>query len=131
MAYDKKKLYKDSIQLIKENNLYFVEDLVALLPCSKSTFYNIFNEKLDELDAIKSELNRNKVLKKIDIRERLEEGKGVGLIALYKLLATKEELLALSGNFHTIEQKSTVRNIDITAKEAQEIAKKLDEKLDI
>ena len=131
MAYDKKKLYKDAISLIKDYNLYFVEDLIALLPCHKATFYKLFNIKSDELNSLKSELNHNKVLKKVEIREKLADGKGVELIALYKLLATKDELQALTGNFHTVKQDTTVRNVDMTAKEAQEIAKKLDEKLDI
>jgi hypothetical protein len=42
MAYDKKKIYEQAEESIKKNNLFFIEDIVAFLPCSKPTFYDFF-----------------------------------------------------------------------------------------
>jgi len=36
--YDKNKLYEQSKEAIKENNLFFIYDIIAWLPCSKATF---------------------------------------------------------------------------------------------
>ncbi len=36
--YDKNKLYEQSKEAIEKNNLFFIEDIVAWLPCSKATF---------------------------------------------------------------------------------------------
>lgn len=100
MAYNKEKLYNQAIDAIKSNNLFFIEDVVAWLPCSKQTFYDYFPIDSDEMDNIKTALENNKIKTKSSIRSKLYKGKGAELIALYKILATKEELQALNGQYH-------------------------------
>lgn len=47
MAYKTEELEKTAIKAIKEHKLYFIEDVIAFLPCSKPTFYE---HKLNEID---------------------------------------------------------------------------------
>jgi hypothetical protein len=42
--YDKQELVKMAEEAIKRNNLFFVNDIIAWLPCSTSTFYELFPE---------------------------------------------------------------------------------------
>jgi AcrR family transcriptional regulator len=101
MGYDPKKLYAQALEIAKQPGVYFIEDIVALLPCSKPTFYTHFTDGSDELNAIKDQLGENRVEAKVRIRQKLERGeKAAELIALYKLIATDEERKALSMN-HT------------------------------
>ena len=52
MAYDTKELKEKAEKAIKEHNLYFIEDVVAYLPCSKSTFYEHFPINSDGYNQI-------------------------------------------------------------------------------
>ena len=61
MAYDKKKIYKQAIEAIKDNTIYFIEDVVAFLPISKSTFYDYFPIDSNELNDIRELLEQNKI----------------------------------------------------------------------
>lgn len=100
MAYDKKKLLNQSIDIIKEKNLYFVEDVVTLLPCVKSTFYDLFPLDSNEMNDIKKELDKNKVNTKIEIRQKLSmSDKTSDMIALYKLIGTSDERKSLSSSY--------------------------------
>ena len=101
MGYDTKKLFDKAMAIAKQDGVYFIEDIVALLPCSKPTFYAHFTDDSNELNAIKEQLAENKVSAKVRIRMKLENGeKAAELIALYKLIANDEERKALSMN-HT------------------------------
>ena len=61
MAYDKKKIYNQAIEAINKNNLFFIEDVVAFLQISKSTFYDYFPIDSNELNDIKELLEQNKI----------------------------------------------------------------------
>ena len=52
MAYNKEEIYKQSLEAIKENNLYFVEDVISCLPLVRSTFYDFFPSASNESTAI-------------------------------------------------------------------------------
>jgi len=97
MAYSKAKLYKQSEEAIEKHSLIFIEEIVAFLPCDKTTFYKYFKVDSNELNALKSMIEANKVSLKTKIRKKLAEGdKAAELIALYKLIATDAERDALS-----------------------------------
>ena len=97
MAYDKDKIFKKAINAIKANNLYFIEDVIAFLPCAKQTFYDLFKVDSDEMDAIKAELENNRITTKVKLRKKFFDGeRSAELISLYKLIATDEERKALS-----------------------------------
>jgi hypothetical protein len=97
VAYNTEKLFSDAIAIAKQEGIYFVEDIIALLPCSKPTFYAHFPDDSNELNALKEQLAQNKVATKVRIRMKLEGGeKAAELIALYKLIASDDERRALS-----------------------------------
>lgn len=99
MAYSRKKLFELAMQVIEERNLFFIEDVVAFLPCDRSTFYAKFPQKSDESDTIKRALETNKVRTKSAIRHRLYNmDNPTAQIALYRMIATQEERDAISMN---------------------------------
>jgi hypothetical protein len=92
--YEAEDLEKQAIALIEAHRLVFIHEVCAYLPCNRATFYN---KGLDRLDTIKDALNKNKVSKKLALRTNWEESTNATLqMGLYKLLATPEELAALS-----------------------------------
>lgn len=97
MAYSRKRLYEQALQVIEERNLFFIEDLVAFLPCDRATFYRKFQQGCDECDNIKRALETNKVRTKSAIRHRLfNMDNPTAQIALYRMIATPEERDAIS-----------------------------------
>lgn len=105
MAYDKIKILEKALEVIEKHRLFFIEDIVAYLPCTKSTLYEFFPIDSDEMNTIKGMIEENKVRVKVTIRSKLLKGKGTELIALYKLVGTDEERIRLS-----------TQNIDHTSK---------------
>ena len=127
MAYDKKKIYLQAEEAIKKHNLFFIEDIVAFLPCSKPTFYDFFPPNSNELNNLKEILDDNKVKTKSSIRAKLwKSSKASELLALYRLIATPEEHQKLNQSYidHTSKGKSI--NRDVTLEEAKEISKRLE-----
>jgi len=99
MAYSRKKLYEQAMRVIEERNLFFIEDVVAFLPCDRSTFYAKFPPNSDESDTIKRALETNKIRTKSAIRHRLfNMDNPTAQIALYRMIATPEERDAISMN---------------------------------
>ena len=110
MAYDRELIYKQAIEAIKKHNLYFIEDIVAFIPASKNYFYDNFPIDSNEYDALKELLEANRINKKIELRRKLEEDRGGSLIALYKLIGTKEERKKLSQNYLDLSGKVETKN---------------------
>ena len=52
MHFKTKDLLEKSIKAIEENNLFFIEDVIAFLPCGRTTFYNHELDKVDELKEL-------------------------------------------------------------------------------
>lgn len=89
MAYKTSELEKKSLEAIEKHKLFFIEDIVAYLPCDKSTFYN---HKLHELDTIKDALEKNKVEVKTSMRSKWYKSDNPTLqMGLYKLIGTEQE----------------------------------------
>ena len=111
--YDKNKLYEQSKEAIEKNNLFFIEDIVAWLPCSKATFYEYFPVDSDELNELKGMLEVNKIRTKSSIRAKLFRSEKAGeLLALYRLICTPEERRMLNQSY--LEVESNKSNINIT-----------------
>lgn len=92
MAYDKEKIYKQAEQAVKDNDLFFIEDIVAFIPCDKTTFYRFFPTESNEYNNLKDLLEQNKIKKKAEIRKKLfKSEKAAELLALYRLICTSEE----------------------------------------
>ncbi len=65
MAYKTKELHDKALAAIEKHRLFFIEDVVAFLPCSKPTFYE---HKLNESADIKAALEKNVIEVKTSLR---------------------------------------------------------------
>jgi len=109
MAYDKNKIYNQVKEAIEKHNLFFIEDIVAFIPCGRSWFYENFKDGTDEMDTIKEMLDQNKIRTKSSIRAKLYKSEKAGeLLALYRLIATPEEHRKLNQSYigHSVENMS-------------------------
>lgn len=111
MAYDKQVLEEKSLKIIEEKKIYFIEDLVSYLRCSKATFYNL---KLNELDSIKEAIEIQRVNLKSKLRQKWEDSDNPTLqIGLYKLVGNDSEAERLGTTLkHSGNIDSTVKHID-------------------
>ena len=99
--YTREEIFKKAKKAIEENNLFFIRDVVAFLPCSKTTFYELFDvSKSDTSDTYKDEmfaelaemLEKNKIKTKAGIRCMLYQSNTPnGLMMLYRMICTPEE----------------------------------------
>jgi len=113
MAYDRKKIFEQAKEMIVKHKLFFVDDIVAFLPCSKSSFYEFYPDGSDELDELKALLETNRITLKVSMRSKWYTSNAPALqMALMKLIATPEELKKLSMQFIESENKNT--NFDIS-----------------
>jgi len=113
MAYNKEKLYKQAEEAITKHNLFFIEDIVAFLPCVKSTFYDLFPNDSNESNTLRELLEVNKIKTKAQIRATLGKSeKAAELLALYRLIATSEEHQKLNQSYvdHTSKGKELQNN---------------------
>lgn len=96
MAYDIEQVTKDVLHAIKQNEITFFDDICLYVEPSRATLYNL---KLDELDTIKEELRRNKLLIKARMRQKWQKHDSPVLqVAAYKLIAEDDELKRLTMN---------------------------------
>ena len=106
--YDRKKIFEQAKEMIVKHKLFFVDDIVAFLPCSKSSFYEFYPDGSDELDELKELLNVNRTTLKVSMRSKWYTSNAPALqMALMKLIATPEELKKLSMQFVESENKNT------------------------
>jgi hypothetical protein len=108
MAYNRSKLYEEAKDLIEKKKLFFIEDVVTLLPIAKKTFYEWFPIDSDECNTIKELLDKNKIDIKNGLRNKWYNGNNpLTQMALYKLIGTEEE-------YHRIASTKTEnKNINI------------------
>jgi hypothetical protein len=108
MPYDRIKIYQQALDLIEKKKLFFIEDVIALLPCVKSSFYDFFPIDSNELNTIKEGLEKNKIEVKNGLRNKWYNGNNpLTQMALYKLIGTEEE-------YHRIASTKTEnKNINI------------------
>jgi len=103
MAYKTSVLFKKAMKAIEENELFFIEDIVAFLPCSKDTFYNHFSVDSDDYKTMFEALERNRVKVKTGLRTNWKTAGAPALqLALYKLIATPEEHKSLQMNYQDV-----------------------------
>lgn len=100
MAYKTKELFDEAIKHIREKKLFFVEDVIGFLPCSKPTFYDHFKVDSDEFNLIKDELEKNRISTKTSMRKKWYDSDNPTLqIALMKLISTDEERRKISNTY--------------------------------
>ena len=128
MAYDRKKIFEQAKEMIVKHKLFFIEDIVSFLPCSKSTFYEFYPDGSDELDELKGFLETNRVELKVSMRSKWYKSNAPALqMALMKLIASPEELKKLSMQY--IESDNNNINVNSKPLSPEEI-KKMSNELD-
>jgi hypothetical protein len=101
MAYKTAELEKKALEAIEKHKLFFIEDVIAFLPCSKQTFYT---HELDNLDSIKAALEKNKVEVKVGLRSKWYKSDNAACqIALYKLIGTEAESDRINSQKSTLD----------------------------
>jgi len=114
MAYKTEELKEKALEAIKEHDIIFIDELVAYLPCSKSTFYE---HKLDKSDELKEAIEKKRTETKQTLRKKWKDSDNATLqMGLYKLLASDPERKALSQSYidhstHGKEIKGTSINL--------------------
>lgn len=127
MAYDRKKIFEQAKEMIIKHKLFFIDDIVSFLPCSKSSFYEFYPDGSDELDELKGLLEVNRTTLKVSMRSKWYTSNAPALqMALMKLIATPEELKKLSMQFVESEN-NTKLNIETVTKEQLKL---IDEQLE-
>jgi len=127
MAYDRKKIFEQAKEVTVKNKLFFIEDIVAFLPCSKNYFYDHFPPDSNEYDELKALLDTNRTTLKVSMRSKWYTSNAPALqMALMKLIATPEELKKLSMQF-VESDNNTKLNIETVTKEQ---LKMIDEQLE-
>ena len=111
MSYDRKKIFEQAKEMIVKHKLFFVEDIVAFLPCAKPTFYDFFPLDSNELNELKELLETNRTELKVSMRSKWYKSNAPALqMALMKLIATPEELKKLSMQFIESENNTKLNS---------------------
>lgn len=114
MAYDKQKIFEQAKEMIIKHKLFFIEDIVAFLPCDKTTFYRFFEVGCNEYNELKGLLETNRTELKVSMRSKWYKSNAPALqMALMKLIATPDELRKLSMQFVESENTNTNKNFEI------------------
>ena len=113
--YKTEDLLKTAKEAIIKNRLIFIEDIIAFLPCHKSTFYEHFSNESDNYKTMFDMLETNRVTLKVSMRSKWYTSNAPALqMALMKLIATPEELKKLSMQFIESENTNVNKNFDIS-----------------
>ena len=103
MAYNKKKIYEKAQEIVKKNNLFFIQDIIALLGISRQTFYDFFPLESDELDTLKEMLENNRARIKCALRSKwFNSENATTQVALYKLVSNEDERKLLSTTYQEV-----------------------------
>lgn len=114
MAYNRSKIYEDAKEIIEKKKLFFIEDVIALLPITKQTFYEFFKVNSNELDTIKELLDKNKIDIKNGLRNKWYHGNNpLTQMALYKLIGTEEEYHRIASTKTDNKNEHVFTGIDI------------------
>ena len=114
MAYDRNKIFKQAKEVIVKHKLFFIDDIVAFLPCATSTFYDFFPANSEELEELKELLNQNRTELKVSMRSKWYKSNAPALqMALMKLICTDEERKKLAMQYSENLSNHTIENFNI------------------
>lgn len=102
--YTDEELEKMALEAIADYELLSIVDLAAILPISRTTFYN---KGMDKIDSIKKAFEKNRLSIKSKLRKQWadSEASATVQIALYKLAANEDELQRLTSSRHELTGK--------------------------
>lgn len=124
MAYDRKKIFEQAKEVIVKHKLFFIEDIVAFLPCDKTTFYRFFPTESNEYNELKELLEKNRTELKVSLRSKWYKSNSPALqMALMKLIASQEELKRLSMQYNEVKIEDGVNYDDMPSELLEEISK--------
>jgi len=105
MAYNKEALYKQAIEILDSNkDIMFIEHLVSLMPCDKTTLYKWLPIESNEFNALKEKIELNKIDRKSKMYKKWFDSDHPTLqVALMKLIATEDEAHRLNGSNQKID----------------------------
>lgn len=110
--YDRKKIFEQAKEMIVKHKLFFVEDIVAFLPCAKPTFYDFFPPDSNELNELKELLEEQRITIKTSMRSKWYKSDNATLqVSLMKLICTDEERKKLSMNHTDVTSKGESINV--------------------
>jgi hypothetical protein len=108
MAYKTEELFNKGMEAIEKHKLFFIEDIIAYLPCRKSTFYEHFSNETDYYKRMFEALEKNRTELKVSMRSKWYKSNAPALqMALMKLIASPDELKKLS--MQSIEQTTEMK----------------------
>lgn len=120
MAYKTQDLFEKAQEAIKKHKLFFIDDIIAFLPCSKPTFYEHFPADSNQLNELKEMLEQNRIELKVSMRSKWYKSNAPALqMALMKLIASPEELKKLSMQFIESENTTKVNTIPIVLQDGR------------
>lgn len=105
MAYNKKEMENEMIEVIKKHKIAFFSHCFAFTQFSEATAYN---HKLEELESIKEAIKKNRVKgKNYLLNKWLESDNATLNISAYRLLSDSEEHKKLNQSYidHTTKDK--------------------------
>lgn len=121
MAYDRKKIFEQAKEMIVKHKLFFVEDIVAFLPCAKPTFYDMFPPDSNELNELKELLEHQRIEIKTSMRSKWYKSENATLqVCLMKLICTDDERKKMAQTYIEQEDVSKPTTIQIKIKRNEE-----------
>ena len=98
---DKERIYAQAKGVIEaDDNILFLDDVIAELPISKPTFYSWWPKGSKEYDELWRLINMNRIKVKRYIRLKLRiSGKAAELLSLYRMICTEDERRAINQNY--------------------------------
>lgn len=87
-------------EIEKDDNILFIEDVVAACGAGKTTFYRYISKGSEEYEQIWSKIQENRIKVKKYIRLKLRlSGKAAELLALYRMICTDDERRAINQQY--------------------------------
>ena len=118
MAYNKEALYKQAIEILESNkDIMFIEHLVSLMPCDKTTLYKWLPIESNEFNALKEKIELNKIDRKSKMYKKWFDSDHPTLqVALMKLIATEDEAHRLNGSSQKLDatNKNTIEYVNVS-----------------
>lgn len=124
--YRTEDLLKTAKEAILKNKLIFIEDIIAFLPCHKSTFYEHFPNESDNYKTLVDMLETNRTTIKVSLRKKWYDSDNATLqMGLMKLIANPEEHRRLSQTHQ--EHSGEIKTVNLTDEEVKKINNNLEQ----
>lgn len=115
MANDKNKIFEQAKTVAESKKLIWIEEVVAFLPISTTTFYEYFPAKSEESEAIKEIIANNRISLKAAMRKKWYDSENPTLqVSLMKLLGTEEETHRLNGSKTETKTEISSKDFDLS-----------------